>query len=207
LNRNHDGQSDEGQQEVVEGLHGVAHRLGDDRVEGEQEELLVAEHHCRQDDCRQDAHNEEIGRRYPQDIPEQEAEKIRRVALDRTHEQDAQGERPGEQDADGRVETRAGPPRYETDAERGSHREDRGTQIDVGLQHIGDHDPGEGGVGQGVANEGQPAQHNIGPDHGADRSHQDTAHQGALHEAELPGSRQEFHHFSAASEGVSTNDQ
>ena len=175
-------------------MHRVSHGFRDHLVERQEEQLLVTQRDGQQDDSRQEAHHHQVSRRHPQNVSKQEAEEIRRITLNPAHEQDAQGERPGEENADGRIIARPGSARDEGDSERRRDREDRRPEVDVGLEHVRDDDTREGGVGQRVTDECQPAQDDIRSNDRADRPHQDAADESPLHETELEGCGQEIEH-------------
>ena len=122
-------------------------------------------------------------RRDPEDVAEEVAEQVRDIALDRAEQDDAEGEHPGEQDADGGIEAERPTPGDDADRECRPDRGDRPADVQRDAEDEGDDQPRERGMADGVADERQPAQDHERAHHRADDPHQDGGDQAALHEA------------------------
>ena len=80
---------------------------------------------------------------------------------------DAEGQRRGEEDADGGVLLDAAAAREQADADGHDERRDQGAEQQVGAQQVGDRHAGQDGVRQRVAEERHGAQHDEAADHRA----------------------------------------
>ena len=137
-----------------------------------------------EDDHAQDAERDEVTDADAQDLAEQEAEQVADVVGDQAEQEDARGEHPGEQHADGRVAAELSPPGHPADGERRRDRGDRRADVEGALEQVGGHHAGERRVAEGVAHERQAAQHHVAADDRADEAHQGRRGQGAHEERE-----------------------
>ena len=99
-----DRQRDEGEEQRLQPLDAKPRGGGAERVERGVQELLPEDGDRGEDErSRADDQGDQVLDARREQLPEQEAEQIGHVALDRAVQEHAEGERPGEQHADGRV--------------------------------------------------------------------------------------------------------
>jgi hypothetical protein len=170
----------------VEESDGQSQRRGQNRVERHHDQLLVEgeqeqDHHpAEQPDAQQ------VAARHRQHVAEEQVRQVRGVVAHGGDNRDAEREHPGEHDSDGRVLPYRRPAREGPHAQRGQRRGAQGPPEHRAprprVQHIADRHARQDRVREGVAQEGQAAQHDKRPNHRTDDPDEDHSTEPGLHE-------------------------
>ena len=171
------------------------------RIERGVQQLLAQERDHQQDDAPERGDLEDVGRGDPEDVAEQVAEQVGDVALDRAEQDDAEGEHPGEQDADGGIEAERPAPGDDADRQCRPDRGDRPADVQRDAEDEGDDQARERRMADGVADEREAAQDDERAHHRADDPDEDGGHQAALHEAVGHRLEEEVEHLSPPRRG------
>jgi hypothetical protein len=161
LQGRHNGDRQQEQQEVPEKRGGQPEDRRQDRVKGDQHQLFVKGHRQQQHSPAQNRRHDQVGGGDAQDVAEEEVGEVHGVGAHRAEQGDAQGERAGEDNADGGILPDAG--LEVANGRRGQESGSQRARAEGPPGQVGHRHAGQDGVGQSVAEEGHAPQHHVGP--------------------------------------------
>ena len=186
------GQGEQPQQQEPHQVGAQSDHLGVRRVEASEFQLLVEQGQSEQHDGCHAADEPQVFGGHAQHVAEQHVRQVA-VGARAAHQQHAQREHAGEDDADGCVLLHRLPPRSPADEQGRRQRRPESAERQAPAEQVRDDEAGERRVRQGVADERHPPLDDMHAQHGAGDPHQHRRQQGVLHEGVAERLDQEVH--------------